>query len=575
MQPQQVNSPQNSDHSVLYRTAYHTSHEYNIYNGQNANASTGAVPRTSQQWQEYPANKTPSNRPYSQPEEITNASVGGQSISVTIEQPNKDIPKDNKNSKSMTKTYHTLKDMISSRFKSGKDNEGEKSTDELGLNNVAEELRKSVRSIDRLADEPEERNGIVIVKKTAGEQGIYGKPRTDQQQRSDAVLASIQQQQYQHVLLHTQQLQQAQHQQATLHQLQLKNQYSQMVQARSQELLSPRTSLQQTINQDSVYYHGASYGATPQRPNRYSTGPTMDQTYVMMHHPQFGEVKVSTREIINERCVDRPPIEPRSPQQLERDNIRRKSFEARRAASQPQLAFDEDGKTPRSEQSKLLNQSMPIRRGSHENLIGSCKSRIINNESEKDSDDGGFISKDRKLDHSKSSDNLHSINETASTIQEQDVTKRQDMSETYGSKDDSNSKVIEPLTGSPRKRLEGEIGKIEGVYNVGQRIRALNGENLDLDKRGSHRKTNGSGASSDYDKTGGQSSNADSGRGSAAYSSGRRVGNDTSTESSDTHQLPAPNYRESTLAAGGLNVHIQLFSLFFTDCKIEHYLAYT
>lgn len=566
MQPQQINSPQNSDHSVLYRTAYHTSHEYNIYNGQNANASTGAVPRTSQQWQEYPANKTPSNRPYSQPEEITNTSVGGQSVLVTIEQPNKDIPKDNKNGKSMTKTYHTLKDMISSRFKSGKDNEGEKSTDELGLNNVTEELRKSVRSVDRIVDEPEERNGIVIVKKTAGEQGIYGKPRTDQHQRSDAVLASIQQQQYQQVLLHNQQLQhqqhqQTQHQQATLHQLQLKNQYTQMVQARSQELLSPRTSLQQTINQESVYYHGASYGATPQRPNRYSTGPSTDQTYVMMHHPQFGEVKVSTREIINERCVDRPPIEPRSPQQLERDNIRRKSFEARRAASQPQLAFDEDGKPPRSEQSKLLNQSIPIRRGSHGNLIESCKSRIMNNESEKDSDDGGFISKDRKLDHSKSSDNLHSINETTSTTQDQDLT--------FSSKDDTNSNVIETLTGSPRKRLEGEIGKIEGVYNVGQRIRALNGENLDLDKRGSHRKTNGSGASSDYDKTGGQSSNADSGRGSAAYSSGRRVGNDTSTESSDTHQLPATNYRESTLAAGGL--HIQLFSWFFTHCKIEHY----
>lgn len=35
----------------------------------------------------------------------------------------------------------------------------------------------------------------------------------------------------------------------------------------------------------------------------------------------------------------------------------------------------------------------------------------------------------------------------------------------------------------------------------------------------------------DYDKNGGPSSNVDSGRGSAAYSSGRRVGHDTSTES--------------------------------------------
>lgn len=98
--------------------------------------------------------------------------------------------------------------------------------------------------------------------------------------------------------------------------------------------------------------------------------------------------------------------------------------------------------------------------------------------------------------------------------------------------------------------MEGEIGKIEGVYNIGQRIRTLNGEQIDLgDKRNSHRKTNGSGASSDYDKTGGPSSNADSGRGSAAYSSGRRMGNDTSTESSDTHQLPSANYG-STIATG-------------------------
>lgn len=46
----------------------------------------------------------------------------------------------------------------------------------------------------------------------------------------------------------------------------------------------------------------------------------------------------------------------------------------------------------------------------------------------------------------------------------------------------------------------------------------------------------GSAASSDYDKSGNQSSNVDSGRGSAAYSSGRKNGAnlDTSPENSDT-----------------------------------------
>lgn len=46
----------------------------------------------------------------------------------------------------------------------------------------------------------------------------------------------------------------------------------------------------------------------------------------------------------------------------------------------------------------------------------------------------------------------------------------------------------------------------------------------------------GSAASSDYDKSGNQSSNVDSGRGSAAYSSGRKAPiHDTSPESSDSH----------------------------------------
>lgn len=520
----------------LYRATYHTPHDY-IYSTQNAGSSTGAVPRT-QQWHgtqtrgDETAKQAP--RPYQQQEETT---TNNQLVSVTIET-QKDLQKDGaKNAKSMTKTYHTLKDMISSRFK-GKDNENGDKIEEPGLNNVAEELRKSVRSVDRLTEESEDSR---MMKKPAGEQGIYGKPRTEQQTRQEGM--TLQQQYNQHViqqqLLHNQQLQlQSQQLQQYQSTQQFKNQpYAgqiQIVQSRSQEMLAPRP--HQTINQDSVYYHGASYGATPQRPaNRYGIQQTPDQTYVMMHHPQFGEVKVNARDVINERCVDdRRPIEPRSPQQIERDNNRRKSFEARRAASQPQLTCDDENVISSNDNSNLLNQVLPVRRGSHGNLIESCNARVNNQESEKDSDDGGFIPrqifKDRKTDKN---DNPEEQN-----------------SELIYSKDEP--KVIESLTGAPRKRLEGEIGKIEGVYNVGQRIRSLNGENIEIsDKRGSHRKPNGSGASSDYDKTGGQSSNADSGRGSAAYSSGRRMGND-STESSDTHQLPSVNYG-TTIAPGKSN----------------------
>ncbi|XP_076678858.1 uncharacterized protein LOC143374546 isoform X3 [Andrena cerasifolii] len=71
---------------------------------------------------------------------------------------------DEEKSKSLSRTYHTIKDMISSRFgQSRKDAEPEP---EASLNNVTEELRKSSRSIDE-----EE------VKK---KEGIYGKPRAQE-----------------------------------------------------------------------------------------------------------------------------------------------------------------------------------------------------------------------------------------------------------------------------------------------------------------------------------------------------------------------------------------------------------
>ncbi|XP_066583341.1 mediator of RNA polymerase II transcription subunit 12-like [Prorops nasuta] len=68
---------------------------------------------------------------------------------------------DEERTKSLSRTYHTIKDMISSRFgPSRKDPEPEPET---SLNNVTEELRKSSRSTD---DE-----------ETKKKDGIYGKPR--------------------------------------------------------------------------------------------------------------------------------------------------------------------------------------------------------------------------------------------------------------------------------------------------------------------------------------------------------------------------------------------------------------
>ncbi|XP_020279350.1 uncharacterized protein LOC109852533 isoform X2 [Pseudomyrmex gracilis] len=79
---------------------------------------------------------------------------------------------DEEKTKSLSRTYHTIKDMISSRFgPSRKDVEPEP---EASLNNVTEELRKSSRSIDD--DEARKK------------EGIYGKPRAQ-----DATSVNVQQ----------------------------------------------------------------------------------------------------------------------------------------------------------------------------------------------------------------------------------------------------------------------------------------------------------------------------------------------------------------------------------------------
>lgn len=389
----------------------------------------------------------------------------------------------------MTKTYHTIKDMISGRFKANK--ETEEKTDDAGLNNVSEEARRSLRNLDE------------VDKKTAGEQGIYGKPRTEPS-------VTMQQHQYnQHIIqqhIIAQQAMQA-HQQYQTSQ-QYKNQ--QLTQARSQEILSAKP--------DEQTYYQNSYGSAPQRPqNRYGMQQTpREQNYVAMHHPQVSGSKEVQKD---ER---RPgPVERRSAQQIERDNLRQKCFEARRAASHPQLAYEDQMKSESDNRPQPQMAHTPIRRGSHGNLLEAA----ISNENEKDSDDGGFLKRNNSKDK-----RLEEVRPETSNESPQEAYSNQKLEE---------CKVSEGLTGTPRKRLEGEIGKIEGVYNVGQRGKI---ENEDI--RNLRKHNTGSGASSDYDKTGQSSSNADSGRGSAAYSSGRRPGCvDLQTET-DTFQPQGSNYRD-------------------------------
>lgn len=70
----------------------------------------------------------------------------------------------------------------------------------------------------------------------------------------------------------------------------------------------------------------------------------------------------------------------------------------------------------------------------------------------------------------------------------------------------------------------------------------------------------GSAASSDYDKSGNHSSNVDSGRGSAAYSSGRKITMDTSPDHSDT---PVPQSRPKSNESEWIDI---------VDAELRHIL---
>ncbi|KAJ8984584.1 hypothetical protein NQ317_006046 [Molorchus minor] len=428
-----------------YRATYHQIQDY--YNGQNTN-STGAVPRSA--WHGGDPNKA-GPRPLP-----PNDDLGYNPLTVAVQIENKEpTQKDQKNAKTMTKTYHTIKDIISSRFKSNKEND--EKTEEAGLNNVADELRKSQANV---VEEQEP-------KKPQADQVAYTKQAIQQHPYNQHF---IQQQQY-HYQLKTQQYTQ------------------QLAQARSQEMLAPRP--------DDQTYFQSSYGA-PQRPGgRFLPTSNREQSFAAIpSHTQFTGAKDAQE--------DRRPLDRRSAQQLERDNLRQRSFEARRAASHPQLAYDEENMAEATTSRPQPQMPTPARRGSHGNIMEASQ------EIEKDSDDGGFLkrigSKERRLDPPpQQRENFPGDGQSYDSKKEINHSK-------------DETKISEGLQGTPRKKLEGEIGKIEGVYNVGQRSGKTDEEAK------STKKTNASSAnSSDYDKTGGQSSsNVDSGRGSAAYSSGRR-----------------------------------------------------
>lgn len=101
--------------------------------------------------------------------------------------------------------------------------------------------------------------------------------------------------------------------------------------------------------------------------------------------------------------------------------------------------------------------------------------------------------------------------------------------------------------------------KLESKKQMETSTPASTPSNNHIDQNGS-KQVPGSAASSDYDKSGNHSSNVDSGRGSAAYSSGRKATLDTSPDHSDT---PVPQSRPKSNESEWIDI---------VDAELRHIL---
>ncbi|XP_030747246.1 uncharacterized protein LOC115875852 isoform X2 [Sitophilus oryzae] len=370
------------------------------------------------------------------------------------------------NARGVTKTYHAIKDIISGKFK-----KDDCKTEKTSLNNSMQELRRS----QILEDGGKE--------KTPNIQD-YGQP--------------VNQHHYnQHILQqHMMAQQQAQAKPRSPHQ------YSQLMQARSQEILATRYEEQMT-------YQNYGSGAIMRSPHRVVQEPQsiVDQRFRQIQNNRPLPIG---NEIPKDRQAVLAAFERRSAQQLERDNLKRGSFEARRTSSHPQLLLDDEVRSNNMGSGFQHQEQVPnyTRRGSQNNLLETGLPIAFASNQRPDngleSDDGGFL---------KRSESKETCLERGQAIQKNTA---------------GGEKVTEALQGNSRKKLEVEIGKIEGVYNLNHRLTfGCDG----LTETAHHTQTNcvnkmpacSSATSSDYDKTGERTSNIDSGRGSAAYSSGRRL----------------------------------------------------
>ncbi|CAG4953431.1 unnamed protein product [Colias eurytheme] len=422
---------------------------------------------------------------------------------VTVVETGKDSTRDApKSTKSVSKTYHTLKDMISSRFKGKETNEGEK--EEASLNNIEERKR-----------EPEQ-----TPPKEVRKEGIYGRPM----QRPEM--------QYNHGMTNNMAYPSpSPHRQLMQQQMQ----HQMMNQARSQEMLAHRP---QALGADALYQQ---YGP----PGRRSAMYQRDLDVRSMAN--FTSLKTGPQAQFD-NSHSRPDL--RSPQQLEREIIQQRRFiEGRRASSHPHL-LDEPQRPEVKPQ--VYDRS---RRNSHGNLLDGMPNENgpPRSNDERESDDGGFRmrlaaqgrSSFERIRTSGRSVESRTPEEYRRTPDSHRERRTPDSHRERRTPDSVNQRQIEETPNeNEAERNDENISQksADSVYNS-SKTEAYNPQpsssrqtpNRIEDLKASGKKgAGGSAASSDYDKNGGQSSNVDSGRGSVAYSSGRRADaslHDTSADS--------------------------------------------
>ncbi|XP_072929914.1 uncharacterized protein [Epargyreus clarus] len=544
-------------------------HDQNYGYAMHQNQNQGAVVRNLQNY-DSPKPPIPAKNYGPKTETQNNSHL----ITVTVET-GKDSTRDApKSAKSVSKTYHTLKDMISSRFKSKENNESEKNNEEASLNNIEERKRP----------EPEQVTPRETPRKV--EQGIYGRPMP--QNRPDM--------QYSHGMANNMAYpspsphRQLMQQQIVQQQMLLNHQ-----QARSQEMLASTPHARpQALGADALYQQ---YGP----PGRRSAVYQRDVDVRSMAN--FTSLKTGPQTQF-ENSHSRPDL--RSPQQLEREIVRQRGFvEGRRAASHPHLL---DEPPPRPEASTPQHHDRS-RRNSHGNLLDGPPNEHgppRNGHEERESDDGGFRVRLAAQGRSSFEERIRTSGRSIESSRQE---RPERIHESYRRTPDSHRESRRtPDSHKESRRTPDSLGQrhrdeerasssaevlekndesasqksADSVYNSSTKAETYNPQpsssrqtpNRIEDLKAHGKKgASGSGASSDYDKNGGQSSNVDSGRGSVAYSSGRRPEaslHDTSADSDAVGQSrvqPQPGPSQQAPGPTGENEWADL-----VECELRQIL---